>query len=115
MTGQGDSLEGVTVGWTLKNRPGSAMQKWEEWAFVPGELTVYPRHGSGKKQAGGTWVAQSVTRPPSAQVRISWFVSSSPASDSVLTARSLEPASDCVSTSAPPALTHCLSLSLKYR
>ena len=42
----------------------------------------------------GTWVAQSVKHPTLAQVMISRFVSSSPASGSVLTARSLEPASD---------------------
>ena len=44
---------------------------------------------------------------------ISRFVGSSPASGSVLTARSLEPALDSVSpsTSAPPLLVLCLSLS----
>ena len=44
-------------------------------------------------------------------------VSSNPASGSVLTARSLEPASDSVSPSlsAPPLLTLCLSLSLKNK
>ena len=63
----------------------------------------------------GAWVAQSVERPTSAQVMISPSVSSSPASGSVLTAQSLEPASDCVSPSlsAPPLLTLCLSLSQK--
>ena len=39
----------------------------------------------------GAWVAQLVERPASAQVMISRFVSSSPVSGSVLTARSLEP------------------------
>ena len=38
---------------------------------------------------GGTWGAQSVGRPTSAQVTISRFVGSSPASGSVLTAHSL--------------------------
>ena len=54
----------------------------------------------------GTWVAQLVKRPTSTQVIISWFVSLSPESGSVLTARSLEPASDSVSSSlsAPPLL-----------
>ena len=54
---------------------------------------------------------QLVKHPTSAQVMISRFVSSSPASGSVLTARSLEPASDSVSPSllAPPPLTLCLS------
>ena len=50
------------------------------------------------------WVAQSVGRPTSAQVMILHFMGSSPVSGSVLTARSLEPASDSVSPSlsAPP-------------
>ena len=63
----------------------------------------------------GAWVARSVERPTSAQAMISWFVSSSPASGSVLTARSLEPASDSVSPSlsAPPLFMLCLSLSQK--
>ena len=45
---------------------------------------------------------------------ISWFMSSSPTSDSVLTAQSLEPASDSVSpsVSAPPPLILSLLLSL---
>ena len=64
----------------------------------------------------GTWVAQSVERLTSAQVTTSRFVSSSPASGSVLTARNLEPASDSVSPSlsAPPLLMLCVSLSQKY-
>ena len=51
-------------------------------------------------------MAQSVAPPTSAQVMISRFVGSSPVSGSVLTARSLEPASDSVSPSlsAPPLL-----------
>ena len=64
-------------------------------------------------------MAQLVKHPTSAQVMISWFVSSSPAigpvSGSVLTAWSLEPALDSVSPSlsAPFPLMLCLSLSLK--
>ena len=52
----------------------------------------------------GSWVAQSVKRPTSAQVTILWSVSSSPALGSGLMAQSLEPASDSVSLSlsAPP-------------
>ena len=52
----------------------------------------------------------------SGQVMISRSVNSSPASGSVLTAQSLEPASDSVSPSlsAPPLLMLCLSLSQKY-
>ena len=51
-------------------------------------------------------MAQSVKCTTSAQVTISRFVGSSPASGSVLTAQSLEPASDSVSPSlsAPPLL-----------
>ena len=62
----------------------------------------------------GTWVAQLVKHPTLTQVMISWFMSSSPELGSVLTAQSLDPASDSVfpSVSAPPSLTHMLSLSL---
>ena len=45
----------------------------------------------------GAWVAQSVQHLTSAQVMISWFLGLSPTSGSVLTAQSLEPASDPVS------------------
>ena len=60
----------------------------------------------------GTWVAQSIEHPTSAQVMISWSVGSSPASGSALTAQSLEPASDSMSPSlsAPPPLVLCLCL-----
>ena len=51
----------------------------------------------------GTWVAQSVEHPTLAQVMTSQFVSSNPASGSVLTAQSLEPALDSVSPSLGPA------------
>ena len=56
-------------------------------------------------------MAQSVKRPTSAQVTVSRSVGSSPASGSVLTAQSPEPASDSVSPSlsAPPLLVLCLS------
>ena len=54
-----------------------------------------------KRQVWGTYVAQSVKRltSTSAQVMISWLVSSSPTLGSVLTAQSLEPALDPVSPS----------------
>ena len=45
----------------------------------------------------GSWVAQSVKCPTLTQVMISWLVSSSLALGSVLTAWSLEPASNSVS------------------
>ena len=50
----------------------------------------------------GAWVAQSVKPLALAQVVVLKFVSSSPVSGSVLTARSLEPASDSVS----PPISH---------
>ena len=61
----------------------------------------------------GAWVAQLVKCPTLAQVMISRFVGLSPALSSVLTAQSLEPASDSVSIhlSAPPLLILCVSLS----
>ena len=62
----------------------------------------------------GIWVAQLVKRPTSAQVMISQFVHSSPASGSVLTDKSLEPASDSVSPplSLPLPCSFSLSFSL---
>ena len=63
----------------------------------------------------GTWVAQSVKHLTSAQVMISQSVSSSPTSGSVLTAQSLEPASDSVSSSLPLPHLHSVSLSLSLK
>ena len=67
-----------------------------------------------RENVGGAWVPQTVESLTSAQVMISRFVSSSPTSGSVLTAQSLEPASDFVSPplSAPPMLVLCLCLSI---
>ena len=61
----------------------------------------------------GTWVAQLVKYPTSAQVMISQLVGLCSASGSVLTAQSLKPASDSASPSlsAPPLLALCPSLS----
>ena len=62
-----------------------------------------------------TWVAQSVKCLTLAQVMISQLVSLSPMMGSVLTAQSLEPASDsCLPLSAPPLLMLCLSLKNKF-
>ena len=58
-----------------------------------------------KKKVRGDWVAQSIEHLTSARVMISRLMSSSPASGSVLTAQSLEPASDSVS----PSLSLCPS------
>ena len=60
----------------------------------------------------GTWVAQSVEHPTSAQVMITRFVGSSPGSGSVLVARSLEPTSDSVCVYVCVCLSVSLSLSL---
>ena len=62
-------------------------------------------------------MAQSVEHPTSAQVMILRSVSSTPMSGPVLTAQSLEPASDSgsPSPSALPPLALCLSLSLSQK
>ena len=67
------------------------------------------------KHFRGAWVAQSVNHLTSSQVMISQSVSSSPTSGSVLTAQSLEPASDSVSPSLsdPPPFMLCLCLKNK--
>ena len=72
---------------------------------------------TSRSDSGGTWVTQSVERPTLAQVMISQFMDSSPASASVLTARSPEPASDSVSLcpSLPLSPTCTLSLSLSEK
>ena len=62
-------------------------------------------------------MARSVGHLTSAQVMISRSLSSSPPSGSVLTAQSLEPASDSVSPSlsAPPPFMLCLCLKNKLK
>ena len=60
----------------------------------------------------GAWVAQSVKPLTFAQVMISWFVGLSPESGSVLTAQSLQPASDSVSPSLSATLPVMLCLCL---
>ena len=62
-------------------------------------ISALSRPTSRMNFSWGAWVAQSVKRPTSAQVMISLLMSSSPASGSVLTAQSLEPALDAVSPS----------------
>ena len=65
----------------------------------------------------GAWVARLVKRLTSAQVMILRFVGSSPTSDSVLTAQSLELPSDSVyvSLSLPLPCSHSVSLSLSLK
>ena len=68
------------------------------------------QNGVHKGHQGGS--VGVVQRPISTQVMISQFVGSSPASSSVLTARSREPASDSVSPSLSPLLhPHSIFLS----
>ena len=74
-------------------------------------LSVPLRMFKKYEKLGGAWLAQSVVRPTSAQVMVLWFVTSSPALGSVLTARSLEPGSDSVSLSLCPSPACALSLS----
>ena len=77
-----------------------------------GSGKVMGKQGKGKITVWGAWVALSVKRPISAQVMIFRSVGLSPASDSVLTARSLEPASNSgsPSLSAPPLFVLSFSL-----
>ena len=65
-----------------------------------------------KKKSRCAWVAQSVGRLTLAQVTILQFVGLSPASGSVPTAWSLEPASESVSPSLCSSHAHALSLSV---
>ena len=84
--------------------------------YFTNELNSIPaKNHTEEVRPWGAWVAQSVKHLTSAQVMISRLVSLSPASGSMLTAQSLEPASDSVSPSlsAPPPLVLCLSFFLK--
>ena len=63
----------------------------------------------------GAWVAQLVEHPTLARVMISQLVGLSPASGSVLTAQSLEPALDSVSPSLSLPLTHSHSVSVSLK
>ena len=101
-----------------KNGLGRCLQKqsmmntaWvgEVWKDLTCGCTIVHKNIEGGKNRGA-WVAQSVKCLTLARVMISRFVSSSPAPGSVLTARSLEPASDSVSVSLP--LPYLLSVSL---
>ena len=67
-----------------------------------------------KRLIRGAWAPQSVKRLTSAQVTISRFMGSSPASGSVLTAQNLESASDSVSSSCS-ALPHLMSFSVSLK
>ena len=77
--------------------------------------TIFAIPKSKYRHAWGAWVAPSIKRPTSAQIMISWFVGSSPALGSVLTAQSLEPALDSVSPSLSPSPAHAHLLSLSQK
>ena len=81
------------------------VEKWE--ASIPQCLKKYSIallwNVNFKNDYRGTGVAQSAKHPTSAQIMILQFVGSSPMLGSVLTAQSLEPASDFVS----PSLSFC--------
>ena len=81
---------------------------------ILGETPLHRNYSIWNQRRWGTWVAESVKHLTLAQVTISQSMSSSPASGSVLTARSLEPASDSVSPplSLPLPHLHAHSLSL---
>ena len=70
-------------------------------------------HGLGVLVSQGTWMAQSVKCLSLAQVMILQFVGSSPMLGSVLTAQSLEPALDSVSSSLSQPLPSSHSVSQK--
>ena len=74
-----------------------------DWGFPP------------ENPSSGARVAQSVERLTSARVMILWFVGSSPASDSVLTAWSLEPPLGSVSPSLSLPYACSVSLCLKNK
>ena len=105
---RGVGIAQVSVLSTLFHGSGIAPSKYQETLAKIDKLIL-------KLIRRGAWVAQSVERPASTQVMISQSVSSSPATGSVLIARSLESALDSVSPSLsnPPLLMLCLSLSQK--
>ena len=80
----------------LKSRKAVVVRVGKPWVYVLGyNWTVVGRLGGSVGSA----------------VMISWFTGSSPASGSVLTAQSPEPASDSVSLSLPLPHSHSISLS----
>ena len=79
--------------------PSQIVSEGSESILCVGQCAGHWRVKEKKTKPWGAWVAQSVKCPTSAQVMISWFVSSSPTLGSVLTAQSLEPASDSLSPS----------------
>ena len=112
----GEETVGVKC-WIQGRREGVPgwLSRWSIWLLILGSW-VWAHLGGKvcleKKKKG--CLGDSVKCLTSAQVMISQLVGSIPASGSVLTAQSLEPAlvSMSPSLSAPPLLVFCLSLSL---
>ena len=101
----------------LEAELGSGLTARSLLGIVSLSLSLYPSLAlSLSKINRSAWVAQLVKHWTSAQVMISRFVGSSPTWGSVLTAWSLEPASDSVSPSlsAPPC-SCSVSLSFKNK
>ena len=90
--------------------PARAQTQAGPLGLPPPSIPRHKRPAQGRLGGSVGWLGCSTT----AQVMISQSVSSSPTSGSVLTAQSLEPASDSVSPSlsAPFLLALCLSVSL---
>ena len=88
-------------------------QKWTKSLNLSGLPFNTPSTTHLKIKLRGTCVTQSVKCPTSLRIMISWFVGLGPESGSVLTTRSLEPASD----SRSPSLSLLLpcSFSLKNK
>ena len=102
----------LVMSWWDGGGGGAGRRKVQAWSLLGILSSSTTRALFKNKKTWGTWVAQSVKRPTSAQVTILRSVSSSPASGSGLMARSLEPASDSVSLSLCPSPVHALSLSV---
>ena len=78
---------------------GKLLQEGTWSLFLTTVTPAYNKYLFNTDSLRGAWVAQLVEQLTSAQVIISWFMGSRPASGSVLTAQSLEPAADSVSPS----------------
>ena len=112
MAGQMDPFSAVASG--PGSRPSSRQTLLLPRLALPDFSTYYGLAGPFLQEVQGhrgAWVAQSVKRPTWTHVTISQFVSSGLASGSVLTAESLEPASESMSPSPCPSLALSFSKS----
>ena len=89
---------------------GTGLATEDILSLIPSCYTISAILRTLKIPLRGTWVAQSVKWPTSAQVTISWFVSSRPTLGSLLTVRSLLGIlSLSLSLCSSPTHTHSLS------